>query len=87
MLGRSTIRSHQAKPKSESFSHLLSIHELGVLLDEEMTAEERADLEDAEEVCRKFLAWKLEPSRDTTEGSVKDKLAQVLGRDTHVDSC
>ncbi|KAF7798450.1 hypothetical protein EIP86_009671 [Pleurotus ostreatoroseus] len=61
--------------------HLLSMHELGTLLDEEMTAEERVDLEDAEEVCRRFLAWDLEASRGGAKGDVKDALGQVLGRD------
>ncbi|TFK40842.1 DNA mismatch repair protein MutS [Crucibulum laeve] len=40
-------------------SHLLSTHELGRLLDEEMADEERTDLEDAEGVCRRFLSWDL----------------------------
>lgn len=57
------------------------MHELGTLLDEEMTAEERVDLEDAEEVCRRFLAWDLEASRGGAKGDVKDALGQVLGRD------
>ena len=67
--------------KTVSCSHLLSIHELGVLLDEEMTDEEKADLEDAEEVCRRFLAWDLEASRGDVTGIIKEKFAQVLGRE------
>ena len=67
-------------------SHLLSMHELGALLDEEMTAEERVDLEDAEEVCRRFLAWDLEASRGDATVNVKDKLAEVLGRDVEQPS-
>lgn len=60
------------------------MHELGTLLDEEMTPEECVDLEDAEEVCRRFLAWDLEASRGGGRGEVKDALRQVLGRDaTH----
>jgi DNA mismatch repair protein MSH5 len=60
-------------------SHLLSTHELGQLLDEEMTEAETDDLKEAEIVCRKFLAWDL----DQTEKEnvvVKGKLAEVLGR-------
>lgn len=35
------------------------MHELGQLLDEEMSAEDRAELQAAEEICREFLAWDL----------------------------
>jgi len=63
-------------------SHLLSIHEWGQLLDEEMSEEERADLEDAEEVCRRLLAWDFDgmESEDAGEDSVKVRLGQILGR-------
>ena len=68
-------------------SQLLATHELGQLLDEEMTDDERRDLEDAEEVCRRFLAWDL--VRDDEANSdpdlrqdVKKRMAQVLGRET-----
>ncbi|KAJ3525628.1 hypothetical protein NM688_g8376 [Phlebia brevispora] len=66
-------------------SHLLTVHELGTLLDEEMTGEERVDLEDAEEVCRRFLAWDLDASRGGALGAVKDKLGEVLGREVAED--
>lgn len=54
------------------------MHEIGRLLDEEMTEQERLDLEDAEAVCRHFLAWDL----DAVDGdaNVKAKLAVCLGR-------
>jgi len=64
-------------------SELISTHELGELLDEEMTEEERLDLEDAEGVCRRFLAWDLDDKRDLGEGGVRAKLAEVLGRNNH----
>ncbi|KAL1744418.1 DNA mismatch repair protein MutS [Schizophyllum fasciatum] len=57
---------------------LLSTHELGQLLDEDMTAGEREELEEAEAVCRRFLAWDL---REDDGEDVKSKLARVLGRD------
>ncbi|KAJ7600737.1 DNA mismatch repair protein MutS [Mycena floridula] len=57
-------------------SHLISTHEIGQLLDEEMTEQERIDLAAAETVCRKFLAWNLEDG----QGRVKERLAEVLGR-------
>lgn len=60
-----------------SHSELLSHHELGQLLDEDLTDAEQKDLEDAESVCRAFLAWDL--LQDVTE--VKDRLARVLGLD------
>ncbi|KAJ6605673.1 DNA mismatch repair protein MutS [Mycena sp. CBHHK59/15] len=63
--------------RAQYVSHLISRHELGHLLDEEMTDKEREDLEDAEIVCRKFLKWNLEG--DGGE-NVKGRLADVLGR-------
>ena len=59
-------------------SHLLFIHELGRLLDEEMTEMETNDLKEAEIVCRKFMAWNLEMVV-TQDGYPKAKLAEVLG--------
>jgi DNA mismatch repair protein MSH5 len=49
-----------------------------------MTEEERSDLENAESVCRRFLAWNLQDelkNRDEGGLSVKAKLAAVLGLD------
>jgi len=57
------------------------MHELGRLLDEEMTENERKDLQDAEIVCRRFLAWDLQADEEgIAEGEAKRKLAAVLGR-------
>ena len=47
------------------------------LLDEGMTEKERLDLEHAEGVCRRFLAWNIQEDEGD---NVKDKLAEVLGR-------
>ena len=67
-------------------SHLLSIHELGTLLDEEMSEDERLELEDAEDVCRRFLACDLEASRGGADGFVKHLLVQILGKhDTEIE--
>ncbi|KAJ7147040.1 DNA mismatch repair protein MutS [Mycena crocata] len=63
--------------RAQHVSHLISTHELGRLLDEEMTDKEREDLEDAESVCRKFLQWNLEGDGG---GNIKARLADVLGR-------
>ena len=41
-----------------------------------MSESERQDLEDAEVVCRRFLAWNLE----TDDDGVKRRLGAVLGR-------
>lgn len=48
-----------------------------------MTEEELLDLEDAESVCRRFLAWDLDDKRDLGEGGVRAKLAEVLNRNSH----
>ncbi|KAG6907883.1 hypothetical protein DXG01_007047 [Tephrocybe rancida] len=64
--------------RAQYVSHLLSTHELGRLLDEGMTEEERLDLQDAEAVCRRFLAWDLDaPDQDA---DAKTMLARCLGR-------
>ncbi|KAH9941054.1 muts domain V-domain-containing protein [Amylocystis lapponica] len=61
-------------------SKLLVTHELGKLLDEEMDDDERRALEEAEEVCRRFLAWDLARDGERVQRSVKEVLAEVLGR-------
>lgn len=63
-------------------SHLLSTHELGRLLDEDMTDKERLEFEEAEEVCRKFLAWDFDTAKDDSRGNIKEILGKVLGRNT-----
>lgn len=62
-------------------SELLVRHEVCQLLDEDMTDEERNELEEAEEVCRRFLAWDLTPGRDISrQSSVREALTEILGR-------
>lgn len=62
-------------------SQLISSHELGHILNEEMTEKEKEDLEVAEMVCRRFLVWDLKADENRiNEGDVKTKLAVVLGR-------
>ncbi|KAK7048433.1 muts 5 [Favolaschia claudopus] len=68
--------------RAQHVSHLISAHELGKLLDEEMTDQEREDLADAEAVCRRFLHWNLQEE----EGSVKARLAEILGRNDEVEN-
>ncbi|GLB38388.1 putative ATPase domain of DNA mismatch repair MUTS family protein [Lyophyllum shimeji] len=64
--------------RAQYVSHLLSTHELCRLLDEKMTEKERLDLEDAEAVCRRFLAWDLDAEEQ--EADAKTMLAKSLGR-------
>ncbi|KAF8073753.1 DNA mismatch repair protein MutS [Lyophyllum atratum] len=64
--------------RAQYVSHLLSAHELGRLLDEAMTEKERVDLEDAEVVCRRFLAWDL--SAVEQEADAPTMLARCVGR-------
>jgi DNA mismatch repair protein MSH5 len=59
-------------------SHLLSTHELGQLLDEEMTEAEMDELEQAEAVCRRFMTWNLEETKVSV--CTKKRLAEVLAR-------
>lgn len=65
-------------------SNLLSTHELGQLLDEEMTENEKSELEAAELVCRNFLTWSLlgdDEERSTESVNCREKLANVLGKE------
>lgn len=62
-------------------SKLLATHGLGELLEEQMTAEERMDLQAAEEVVRKFLEWDLTSEEAIHQGGVKARLARILGPD------
>lgn len=66
--------------RAQYVSRLLMTHELGQLLDEGMDEEERLDLEEAEEVCRRFLRWDLKAEAEREDGRVKEKLGHVLGR-------
>jgi len=81
-LGASPLDRHEGAATECQVSYLISTHELGQLLDEEMTDKEREDLEDAEAVCRKFLQWNLEGDGG---GNVKARLADVLGRKAEED--
>ncbi|OBZ71456.1 Prohibitin-2 [Grifola frondosa] len=66
--------------RAQHVSNLLSKHELGELLDEDMGETERQDLEEAEEVCRRFLAWNPDANgADRGQTNVKRVLAEVLG--------
>ena len=62
-------------------SNLISTHELGQLRDEDMTDEERQDLETSEAICRRFLKWNMDVE-DKTGLDIKTLLAEVLGRDS-----
>ncbi|KAF9468500.1 DNA mismatch repair protein MutS [Collybia nuda] len=64
--------------RAQYVSRLISTHELGRLLDEEMSEQERFDLEHAETVCRRFLAWDLDAPDQG--GTVKENLKHCLGR-------
>ncbi|KAK2465358.1 hypothetical protein APHAL10511_002712 [Amanita phalloides] len=67
--------------RAQYVSELIATHEVGRLLDEEMTEEERLDLEGAEAICRRFLTWDLDDNQGLGEGGVKAKLSEILGRD------
>ncbi|KAF7977709.1 hypothetical protein HWV62_2978 [Athelia sp. TMB] len=65
--------------RARHVTQLLSAHEIGVLLDEDMTPKERDELAEAEAVCRRFLACELGPGTEA-EGGRKRELVQVLDR-------
>jgi DNA mismatch repair protein MSH5 len=66
--------------RAQHVIHLLSTHELGQLLDEDMSEAERLELEEAEVVCRRFLAWDLKAEAEMEDNKVNMKLGHVLGR-------
>ncbi len=48
-----------------------------------MTPAQEREMQDAEAVCRRFLAWNLEDfdvDTNASKGGVKAKLAEILGR-------
>ncbi|KAH9480408.1 MutS protein-like protein 5 [Psilocybe cubensis] len=68
--------------RAQYVTNLLTTHKLSLLLDEQMSSDERADLEDAEAICRRFLKWDLKSAEEYGDGEVKARLGKVLGRDT-----
>ena len=57
---------------------MLTAHELEKLLDEDMTEEEARELEEAEAIGRKFLAWNL-GDETATDRPPKEFVAEILG--------
>ncbi|RDX49897.1 hypothetical protein OH76DRAFT_495372 [Lentinus brumalis] len=64
--------------RAKYVSELLARHEVCQLLDEDMTDRERQELEEAEEICRKFLSWDL--SAAGRQRPVRAILAETLDR-------
>ena len=66
-VGHQHILDHDSHAMTADYARLLH-------LDEDLTDSEKTELEEAEEVCRAFVAWDL--SNDVTD--VKDRLAKIL---------
>lgn len=62
----------------ERESAAFAAHELEKLLDEDMTEEEAKELEEAEAIGRKFLAWNLD-DETAMDRSPKEFVADILG--------
>ena len=60
-------------------SEMVSKHEIGLLLDEQMTDAEEQDLKEAEVICRNFLSWNLTEDPDGID--VRERLAEILGQE------
>ncbi|KAF9644907.1 hypothetical protein BDM02DRAFT_3157041 [Thelephora ganbajun] len=69
---------HGVVERAEHVSILFAAHELEKLLDEDMTEEEARELEEAEAIGRKFLAWNLD-DETATDKPPKDFVAEILG--------
>ncbi|KAF8297748.1 hypothetical protein DL93DRAFT_760795 [Clavulina sp. PMI_390] len=63
--------------RAEYISELFLRQEFGQLLDEGMTGEEQKELDEAEAVCRGFVAW--DPNKWNQGEDVKEALGKVLG--------
>jgi len=61
-------------------SAVFTAHELEKLLDENMTEEEARELEEAEAIGRKFLAWNLD-NETAMDRPPKEFVAGILGRE------
>jgi len=57
---------------------MLSSHQILQLLDEEMTEAEQVELEEAQQICSRFLAWDLTAQLQDKVGT-KERLAEILG--------
>ncbi|KAI9058149.1 hypothetical protein FKP32DRAFT_1582301 [Trametes sanguinea] len=66
--------------RASHVSQLLARHEVCHLLDEDMSEAERHSLEEAEEVCRRFLAWDLSSETQGRDKPVRDALTRILAR-------
>lgn len=64
--------------RAEHASALFAAHELEKLLDEDITEEEARELEEAEAIGRKFLAWNLDDEAALSRPP-KDVVAEILG--------
>lgn len=69
---------HSVVERAEHVSALFTAHELEKLLDEDMTEEEARELEEAEAIGRKFLAWNLD-DETVVDRPPKDIVAEILG--------
>ncbi|KAH7885327.1 DNA mismatch repair protein MutS [Phlebopus sp. FC_14] len=66
--------------RAQYVSELLAVHEVGKLLEEQMTDAERLDLQTADEIARRFLEWDLTSEEAAHQTGVKTRLAEILGR-------
>ncbi|KAL4070005.1 DNA mismatch repair protein MutS [Scleroderma yunnanense] len=65
--------------RAQYVSKLLATHDLNKLLEEQMSEAELRDLQVAEEVARRFLAWDLTSEDAIHQTGVRARLAHVLG--------
>ena len=50
------------------YSTLLSEHRIDQLLDEEMNEQEKLELHEAEDVCRRFIKWEIADLENVKSG-------------------
>jgi len=69
---------HGVVERAEHVSTLFAAHEVEKLLDEDMTEDEARELEEAEAIGRKFLAWNLD-DETAMDKPPKEFVAEILG--------
>ncbi|WOO84537.1 DNA mismatch repair protein MSH5 [Vanrija pseudolonga] len=72
-----SIMAEGATTLTYLYNHLVSNFEITKLIDTELTAEDIAEIQAAESLAAKFIAWDL----DAEDGDVLDTLADMLGGD------
>ncbi|GJJ15544.1 hypothetical protein Clacol_009822 [Clathrus columnatus] len=65
--------------RAKKVTDAVARHAIQEIVDDKMTAEEERELENAEAVCRRFLAWDISADMEKDDIDVMGKLKEILG--------